>query len=110
VTVAVAKISRADQEAAYRQAMGQTAADRQKRAAAVKCKSCHAPIRWATVKGSGKHMPVDFDANEGGNVFLYSKDGTCVVGKQTDRTPFGATRHYSHFATCPHADQHRGPR
>lgn len=105
--MAVARISRADQEAAYRRTMGETATVRQKRAAAVKCKSCHAPIRWATVKGSGKHMPLDFDEAEGGNVFLFSKDGTCVVGKQTERMPFGATRHYSHFATCPHADQHR---
>ena len=106
MTVAVARLSRDDQAKLYREQMGADALARQKRAAAPKCKSCRAPIRWATIKGSGKHMPLDYDETEGGNVFLF-KDDVCVVGKQTDKTPFGATRHYSHFATCPHADEHR---
>lgn len=100
------RLSRADQEKLYEREMGDAALERQQRAAAPKCKSCHAPIRWATVRGSGKHMPLDFDESEGGNVFLLA-GGVAVVGKQEDKTPFGATRHFSHFATCPNASDHR---
>jgi hypothetical protein len=88
--------------------MDDEALARQKRDAATKCKSCAAPIRWAKT-GAGKHMPLDYDEHEGGNVFFF-KDGTCYVGKQDDPTPVDATRHYSHFSTCPSADRHRMPR
>lgn len=75
------------------------------RNAAKKCRSCEAPIIWATTD-SGKRMPLDFDEHEGGNVFL-AADGTCRVGRQEEDTTPGTTRHFSHFATCPNADQHR---
>lgn len=102
----MATMTRADRERAYAQQMGAEAFERQKRAAAPKCKSCSAPIRWGTVRGSGKHMPLDYDENEGGNVFLL-ENGTCEIGRQQDPTPRGATRHFSHFATCPNANEHR---
>lgn len=97
--------TRTDEQArAYTEQMGETAAQRQKRAAAKKCKSCHAPIIWA--KSDGKWMPLNYDPDEGGNVFLFL-DGKCKVGRQDDATPQFATRHFSHFATCPNADEHR---
>jgi hypothetical protein len=100
-----AKISAREQQTLYRDTMGENALERQRRAGATRCRSCFRPIRWART-GSGKRMPVDYDENEAGNVFLFA-DGGCRVGKQDEQTPAGATRHFSHFATCPHADEHR---
>lgn len=60
------------------------------------CRSCGAAIVWVRMEPSGKRMPVDVDSL-----------GQRVVldGSQTR----GAMRltGVSHFATCPHAAQHR---
>jgi hypothetical protein len=72
------------------------------------CKSCRRPVIWAVTE-SGKRMPVDYNEHEGGNVFLYP-NRKVVIGKQTDETPMYATRHFSHFATCPNAGKHRRTR
>jgi hypothetical protein len=77
----------------------------QKRASAKRCSSCERPIIWAKTD-TGKWMPLDYDPDEGGNVFFFL-DFTCKVGRQTDQTPQFATRHFSHFATCPNAKDHR---
>lgn len=102
------KPSRDLQERLYRELMDDEALARQKREAAPRCKSCGAPIRWAKTS-NGRHMPLDYDEHDGGNVFLFT-DGVCMVGTQADETPRFATRHYSHFATCKFADQHRAQR
>jgi hypothetical protein len=94
-----------DQARRYEQEMGETAAERQRRAAAKKCKTCHAPVIWAKTE-AGKWMPLDYDEHEGGNVFLFL-NGKCKLGRQEDATPQFATRHFSHFATCPDAAKHR---
>jgi hypothetical protein len=99
-------LSRDDQARRYREQMGETALERQKRQAATKCKSCFAPIIWAVTTG-GKRMPLDYDENEAGNVFYYERTGRCDVKTQQTPTPPGATRHFSHFATCPNASDHR---
>jgi hypothetical protein len=52
------------------------------------CRSCHAPVYWI-VTGHGKRMPVDCEV-----------DGAQRPGRDPGRG-------VSHFATCPHAAQHR---
>jgi len=56
-----------------------------------RCRSCNARIVFLKT-ASGKNMPVDADTVEA-----------------TD-TEFDSTRHKSHFAECPAANQHRKPR
>lgn len=59
----------------------------------VRCRSCDAPIVWFKTK-AGKVMPVDESSTY-----------------PTDREDqLDLTRHKSHFATCPNANQHRRPR
>lgn len=54
------------------------------------CRSCAAPIVWLKT-ASGKSMPVDAPSVQAGD------------------TTFDASRHVTHFSTCPNADQHRKP-
>lgn len=95
----------------YEAEMGAEAAARQLRAAAAKCKSCQAPIRWIQTT-AGKHMPVDYDPHEAGNILLWpdGRSKPCETGGPAGGIPADATLHFSHFATCPHADLHRNPR
>jgi hypothetical protein len=90
--------SRQTQERLYQEQMGAEALAEQRRAGAPKCRACAKPIRWATA-GNGKHVMLDFDEHEGGNVFRFD-DGTCRTGRQDDPTPPGAKRFYKHEATC----------
>ena len=53
-----------------------------------RCRSCNAPIRWLRTE-RGRRIPVD----------------AATAG--ATETTFDYRRHTSHFATCPHADQHR---
>ena len=62
-----------------------------------RCRSCDAPIAWATTP-SGRKMPLS--AAPAGNVTLRS-DGVAVV------VAAGEGSYVSHFATCPQAAQHR---
>ena len=52
------------------------------------CRSCKKPIVWLTTK-NGRTMPVDEAGVSEGDVV------------------FDATRHVSHFSTCPAADTFR---
>ncbi len=54
----------------------------------VRCRSCHAKIIWFKTD-AGKNMPVDADTVEAADDDL------------------DLTRHVSHFATCPNANNHR---
>jgi hypothetical protein len=56
-----------------------------------RCRSCNDRIIWFDTP-AGKKMPVDADTVE------------------ADDTELDLSRHVSHFATCPNADQHRKPR
>lgn len=72
------------------------------------CRSCWAPIIWATT-GSGKKIPVDVEPSEGGNIVLSpGPRPMATVVSHGGREP-GTTLHCSHFATCKNADQHRNP-
>lgn len=85
------------------------------------CSSCGASIWWALSFTTGRRMPVDAEPSPDGNVLLAESkpDGTPVV-RVVGKTPpgegpdlFGAVpgpRYTSHFATCPHANQHRRTR
>lgn len=55
------------------------------------CRSCGTLIVWMVTK-SGKRMPVDATSAKFGD------------------KEFDHTRHVSHFATCPNANQHRKPK
>jgi hypothetical protein len=82
----------------------------------VKCRSCRAPIIWATMK-SGKKNPIDAEPAETGNVKL--TEGTDAEGhpvvtaevvKKEDLAAFrdaGELLHLSHFASCPKSAFHR---
>lgn len=61
-----------------------------------RCKSCGAEIVWGTTE-AGKNMPFDVECEKG----LYVIDHSGVAHAVPVRK--------SHFATCPHADQHRKP-
>lgn len=75
---------------------------------ATRCRSCGAPIFWATTR-MGKTMPVDAQPTRDGNVAITRLSGewlaTVVRAKQ--RELFRRERYTSHFATCPNAKQHR---
>lgn len=57
----------------------------------VECRSCRAPMIWLKTK-AGKNCPCDVES----------------VGPED--IEYDAQKHKSHFATCPHAAQHRRPR
>jgi hypothetical protein len=75
------------------------------------CGSCGAQITWA-VTTNGKRMPVDTEPDPNGNVVMHAPApgqlpiAAVVPRRLGDPEPVFA-RHTSHFATCPHADQHR---
>lgn len=76
------------------------------------CRSCDAPIVWATSSG-GKPMPVDVDPVEDGNVELSLQPGRFVgpvASVLTGPSLFPGVRRKAHFATCPSADEWRKPR
>jgi len=56
-----------------------------------RCRSCNARIIWFKTD-AGKNMPVDADTVE------------------AEDDELDLTRHVSHFATCPNANQHRKSR
>ena len=74
------------------------------------CKSCGAEIMWAKTQ-AGRLAPVDAAESPDGNVFV----AVCEGGPTAFFPPAGttiadATRHKSHFATCPNANAHRKPK
>jgi hypothetical protein len=58
-----------------------------------RCRSCNAKIIWFKTE-AGKNMPVDAD----------------TVEPDDDVEELDLSRHVSHFATCPNANQHRHKR
>ena len=76
------------------------------------CGSCGEAIVWA-ITDSGRHMPLDAVPVDTGNVAVHrDKSGElrARVLKHGDTVADWETRGNSHYATCPHADQHRKPR
>lgn len=73
------------------------------------CSSCRASIIWA-VTDNGKRMPLDVQVDLAGEFWLEAgatKGTTIAHAVRSVAMPPGAPRYRSHFATCPHAGQHR---
>lgn len=70
------------------------------------CKSCGAPIVWASTSAGGV-MPVDRDRVAGGNIVLVERDALSTPRAEIVAPDPDVPRHVSHFATCPNADRHR---
>lgn len=77
-----------------------------------RCRSCGAEIIWVKMQ-SGKKMPCDppllpFWWSPKGEHTLITQDGETVTG-DLDGEPDEVTDvgRISHWATCPHADNHR---
>lgn len=74
------------------------------------CESCREPIIW-TVTTNAIAMPVDYEPSEGGNLRLERRGGKVLSSVVKSTLAFGRTDlRTSHFATCPHAAQHRRKR
>lgn len=71
------------------------------------CRSCTAPIVWAST-ADGKSMPVNAEVVAGGNVVL-AVDGETITATVLDQDGlFGdGPRHVAHFVTCPDAGRWR---
>jgi len=71
-----------------------------------RCKSCGAEITWAVTQ-QGRVMPLD-----AAKVLVAIPTGRFVDNGSGQLTPQVEVRQASltHFATCPHAQQHRKPR
>lgn len=66
------------------------------------CRSCGAEIRWERTH-AGKPIPLDPEPRADGNLSIRD-DGRVV---SSSGFPAEAPRYVTHFATCPHANQHR---
>ena len=66
------------------------------------CRSCGAEIRWVLTT-AGRRMPVDAEPH----LVMVSTGETLLTDGPLVKPAYGYT---SHFATCPHAAQHRRPR
>ncbi len=84
-------------------------------AATSKCRSCGAPIVWTITEAASESMPVDADPSPSGTVRLLEVDNVVIpvarVCPDSTRDLFDpsddGSRHVSHFATCPNADEWR---
>lgn len=78
------------------------------------CKSCGAPILWAVSETTGKQHPIDVAPVSNGNALLiwpdYVPRGMPEAPPTVQFVKTGRGAHRSHFASCPHASQHRRPR
>ena len=82
-----------------------------------KCRSCGAPIVWITTR-NGKAMPCDAKPRNylaGSKDVFITEDGETVRGALPEpgmMQPCGYVwwGYVPHWATCPHADEHRKKR
>ena len=75
------------------------------------CRSCGAPIEWG-VTSKGRRLPLDparIPPDPKANVAVLAKwkDGTLAVEVVAPADAIAKPTRLSHFATCPHAKQHR---
>jgi hypothetical protein len=73
------------------------------------CRSCRAPIRWATT-ANGRAMPVDLEPVPDGNLWLGRGPYGAVIASvvpEERREELAGELYLPHFATCPHAHKHR---
>jgi hypothetical protein len=75
----------------------------------LECRSCHAPIRWVTMRGTRKPNPLDAEPTPNGNVQILD-DGTAWVLRKRDLVvarEAGEVLYTSHFGTCVDAKMWR---
>lgn len=78
------------------------------------CRSCRAPVLWADTTG-GERMPIDAKPTAAGNVLIHISEeqpprliaGVLTRGQVNGARSDGKTLYRSHFASCPHAHEHR---
>ena len=70
------------------------------------CRSCSAPIFWATT-AKGKAIPLDVEPRADGNIEVRARVAHYVT---PDLNAVGTRRYVSHFATCAQAAQFRKAR
>lgn len=86
-----------------------------------KCRSCGADVLWATMKDSGKKIPLDAQPSPTGNLWCQQKSNPPhlellafpalpVDHPGLDTINQDRRRWVSHFATCPNAGEHRKPK
>lgn len=76
------------------------------------CRSCGARIRWVVSAATGKRMPLDYAPHREGTIVPAhdpARPGV-IVARVLPEPPADGDAWRSHFATCPHADQHRRER
>lgn len=71
-----------------------------------RCRSCGAPIIWATT-GSGKAMPLDRDPVPDGNTLVHNGECVYLTPGLTETLTRDKPRYKSHFATCTSPAVHR---
>jgi len=78
-----------------------------------RCRSCGAEVRWALTE-RGKRMPLDpqpVDDTERELFVLRGRDQLLPTAVAVPAGAFEEEPHFrSHFASCPHAEQHRRSR
>ncbi len=67
------------------------------------CKSCGAPIDWLKHEKTGKRAPIDVAPSPNGSCLVNLEEGSYRIAFERS----SGTLYTSHFATCPHAGQHR---
>lgn len=72
------------------------------------CKSCHAAINWVSTT-TGQRLPLDTYPVPDGTIMVLP-NGRCRVIPVEEREACVAPLFRTHFATCPNAQLHRGPR
>ena len=76
------------------------------------CRSCKQKIIW-TITVNGKHMPVDYNPNNLGNIVLHPRDNNPPIAQYVTNDERdscladGGTIHITHFFTCPEAAKWR---
>lgn len=82
---------------------------------APRCRSCRAPILWATSATTGRLMPIDADPSPAGNlrldVDLLGDPSVAYLDPEAARRAAadGEALYVAHFATCEQADRWRQP-
>jgi len=71
------------------------------------CRSCGAEIVWCATR-AGNRMPVDAEPSSAGDFVIVQDDESGKLLTHKAPRDYSGPKHTSHFATCPHADEHRG--
>lgn len=78
-----------------------------------KCRSCNADIFWC-LSSLGKNIPIDAEPVDNGNLYIVKNGFRYLAISVNANTTIAEVcrkenreKYISHFATCPHANQHR---